>query len=198
VTLPGASEIAAEIARIDAEYKAEVEKIEADFGADRQTLERLNVDPETQRAIFWKQRLTGGRLMTFDELLARRDRELGKATRRYREALEALKLKTRLMGQDEPVAPEGPQPTPEERDELIGGRPYAEAQYVAAGNLYNTEKLSVAGVQKLGLSQRRAYKLYRQYKNGAVVYKGGEVRAGPGYEWDPALLAQKLYKLMSA
>jgi hypothetical protein len=196
--LSGASEIAAEIARIDAEYKAEVERIEAEFGADRQTLERLNVDPEAQREIFWKQRLTGGRLMTIGELVARRDRERTEAARRYREGLEALRIKAGLMGQDEPVASEEPQPTPETRDELIGGRPYEEAHYVAAGNLYNREKLTVAGVQKLGLSQRRAYKLYRQYKTGAVVYKGGEVVAGSGYEWEPALRTLKLYKLMSA
>ena len=71
---------------------------------------------------------------------------------------------------------------------LVGGEPYFLADYEAAGKLHARRKMTVAGVEKRGLSKSRAYRIYRQYVAGAVVYdKTTGVRPGPGYQWDQSV-----------
>jgi hypothetical protein len=74
-----------------------------------------------------------------------------------------------------------------ENDDLVGGWPYSRAHYDAAGKLHTRGKMTLAGVEKrTGLKRKRAYRLYRQFKHGAVAYddRGGP-RPTPGYGWDP-------------
>jgi hypothetical protein len=77
---------------------------------------------------------------------------------------------------------------PSERDDLIGGTPYLRADYEAAGKLHAKGKMTVDGIEKRRqLSTRRAYRIYRQFVVGAVLYDDQVgLRPGPGYRWDPA------------
>lgn len=61
--------------------------------------------------------------------------------------------------------------------------------------------MTVTGVEKRGLSTKRAYRIYRQFQAGAVVYDTNVgLRPGPGYRWDPAELDNDppKYKLIRA
>jgi hypothetical protein len=81
-----------------------------------------------------------------------------------------------VLGDDRPTV----------RDDLVGGRPYRKADYVAAAKLHVAGKMTVTGVeQRAGLSTKRAYRIYRQLRHGAVVYDAVGLRPGPGYRWDP-------------
>jgi len=88
------------------------------------------------------------------------------------------------------------------KDDLVGGWPYSRAHYDAAGKLYASERMTVEGIEtRTGLSTKRAYRIYRQFKNKAVVY---DERVGPrpasGYRWDPFELGKEPqgYKLIHA
>ncbi len=77
---------------------------------------------------------------------------------------------------------------------LLGGLPYPKVEYETAGKLYRAEKLgnsrmTVAGIKKrCGLSTSRAFRVYLQYRAGAVVYDDAGLHTGPDYRWDPARL----------
>jgi hypothetical protein len=72
-------------------------------------------------------------------------------------------------------------------DDLVGGRPYLKADYVAAGKLHAAGKMTVEGIMRRrdGLSTRRAHRIYKQLKREAVVYDDGVPLPGAGYRWDP-------------
>jgi hypothetical protein len=74
-------------------------------------------------------------------------------------------------------------------DDLVGGHPYLKADYETAGKLHHRRKMTVDGIEKRrSLSTRRAYRIYRQFREGVVVYDGITVRPGSGFCWDPVEL----------
>jgi hypothetical protein len=77
---------------------------------------------------------------------------------------------------------------PDDADELLGGHPYAKADYIAAGKLHKAGKMTVTGIERRGLKRKRAYRIYRQFRGGAVLYDETGLRPGPGYGWDQAAL----------
>jgi hypothetical protein len=77
------------------------------------------------------------------------------------------------------------------RDELVGGVAYAKDDYLVAGKLHKAGKMTVDGIeQRRGLSTRRAYRIYRQLRDGLVVSDGVGLRPGRGYRWDSDKLDQ--------
>jgi hypothetical protein len=73
-----------------------------------------------------------------------------------------------------------------EKDDLVGGRPYSRADYEAAGKLHKARKMTVRGIEKrTGLKRLRAYRIYRQLRDEAVLYDDAGLRPGPDYRWDP-------------
>lgn len=86
-----------------------------------------------------------------------------------------------------------------EVDDLVGGRPYFRSDYDEARKLFVKGKMTNKGIMtRTQLSDRRAYRIYRQFKNGAVVPDAERVRPGPGYCWDPDKLDNDppLYRLI--
>jgi hypothetical protein len=78
---------------------------------------------------------------------------------------------------------------PAEKDELTGGQGFQRTDYLAAGKLHKARKMTVDGIkQRRGLSTRRAHRIYRQLRAGAVISDGEGLQPGLGYRWDPALL----------
>jgi hypothetical protein len=76
---------------------------------------------------------------------------------------------------------------PTEKDDLVGGLPYSRAAYEVAGKLHKAGKMTVRGIEnRTGLKRLRAYRLYRQLRDGAVLYDEAGLRPGSGYRWDPA------------
>jgi hypothetical protein len=72
------------------------------------------------------------------------------------------------------------------KDDLVGGRPYLKADYEAAGKLHASKKMTVEGIERRReLSTRRAWRIYRQFHAGAVVWDGVGLHPGRGYRWDP-------------
>jgi hypothetical protein len=90
---------------------------------------------------------------------------------------------------------------PPETDDLVSGLPYLKADYEAAGKLHKAEKMTVDGIQKRReLSTKRAYRIYRQFVAGAVLYDDAGLHPGSGYRWDPRELDNEppRYKLIRA
>ena len=72
-----------------------------------------------------------------------------------------------------------------EMDDLIGGNPYLKADYEEAGKLHHKNKMTIQGIEaRRELKRKRAYRIYRQFKEGAVLYDEVGLRPGPGYRWD--------------
>ncbi len=69
--------------------------------------------------------------------------------------------------------------------DLAGGKPYSKSDYVAAGKLHARNKLTIQGIEKhASLKRTRAYRVYRQFKAGVVLFDDVGLRPGPGYRWD--------------
>jgi len=74
-----------------------------------------------------------------------------------------------------------------EKDDLVGGGPYSKVEYEAAGKLHRAGKMTVSGIViRADLRRKRAYRLYRQFDHGAVIFDEAGLRPGPGYQWEPA------------
>jgi hypothetical protein len=75
---------------------------------------------------------------------------------------------------------------PAEMDDLLGGLPYKKADYEVAGKLHAAGRMTVKGIAtRRNLSQKRAYRIYRQLDKRAVLYDEVGLRPSPGYRWDP-------------
>jgi hypothetical protein len=62
----------------------------------------------------------------------------------------------------------------------VGGHAYSKADYETAGKLHAKGKMTVEGIEKRSeLSTRRAYRIYKQFQEGAVVYDHIGLRPGP-------------------
>lgn len=72
-------------------------------------------------------------------------------------------------------------------DDFLGGLPYLRDDYETAGKLNAANKMTIKGIQtRRKFSTKRAYRIYRQFRHGAVLYDdAGGLRPGPGYQWDP-------------
>jgi hypothetical protein len=47
--------------------------------------------------------------------------------------------------------------------------------------------MTVEGIKsRRELSTRRAHRIHKQFRTGAVVYDDAGLHPGPGYRWDPA------------
>jgi hypothetical protein len=79
--------------------------------------------------------------------------------------------------------------TGDEPKGLVGGRPYRRTDYTEPGKLFARGKMTVEGIKaRTELSNRRAFRIHRQFNVGAVVVDGEQVRPGAGYRWDPKAL----------
>jgi hypothetical protein len=100
---------------------------------------------------------------------------------------------------NERAAMRQPIEAPPATDDLLGGLPYLKADYEAAGRLHVKNKMTIQGIEKKReLRRKRAYRIYRQFKAGAVVYDDVGLRPGSGYRWDPVELDKEPpeYKLI--
>jgi hypothetical protein len=81
-----------------------------------------------------------------------------------------------MLARDEPAA---------ETDDLVGGEPYSKVDYIEAGKLHAKNKMTIQGIENhTSLKQKRAYRIWRQFKAGAVLYEDGVLRPGPGYPFE--------------
>jgi hypothetical protein len=188
-----AARYAAVCAEIDAELAQELSEIDSTYQASREEHERWGPD-----ALAWFEAV-GGPIPSPEETRAewrrRRDEARQRAERRKREAREEFDAALRVPPQ---VAPNESNADPDEPNDLVGGDPYAKADYEAAARLYKAGKMTVAGIAKHDLSTRRAHRLYRQFEAGAVVVNDVGVVPGAGYRWDSAWLDHdpQRYKLI--
>jgi hypothetical protein len=80
----------------------------------------------------------------------------------------------------------GPDESAQTDDPLVGGNSYTKADYTAAGQLHAKDKMTIQGIEKrTTLKRKRAYRIYRQFEAGAVLYDDAGLHPGPGYRWDP-------------
>jgi hypothetical protein len=96
-------------------------------------------------------------------------------------------------GADEEDVPGG------EGDDLVRGEPYLRADYEQAGKLHRRGLMTIGAIKKSrALKHKRAFRIYRQFKVGAVFFDDAGLHTGPGYRFDPDLLEQSpsRYKLI--
>jgi hypothetical protein len=192
---PGRDHVGAgEAAAIVAEHETRVAEIRAEYEKCLKRWERYEANAE---------RIGRDSVPRGPKGCAReRDRALRKEQVRFRREVEDFEVKQRLLRPEVERAAEvvneedvaGP-----DRDDLLGGEPYLRADYEAAGKLYRRGLMTIRAIEKArGLSHKRAFRLYRQFKAGAVVYDDAGLHTGSGYRFNPDLLmlSPAQYKLI--
>lgn len=102
------------------------------------------------------------------------------------EAIAARARRSPPWGQLPQLEPDEPGPPTGDKNDLLGGEPYSRVEYMEAGKLHAKNKMTIQGIENhTSLKQKRAYRIYRQFREGAVVYDDAGLRPGPGYRWDP-------------